>query len=233
MKESSDLKPIAIFYHGLFFLGDPPTLLPSAVAIVNKQMGQLAISGLLAAASEVHVGINGSEESKPLVARFIPPQAHFTLHGLQSHSENLTLVGLQEWVKTHPGWYVLYFHTKGATAKPGSPKAAMSNEWRETMMADLVQRWRQCIAELDAGYDIVCSHWKWGCIDGTQHIPAGNFLWINSDFAAQLPSIYLRDRIKSDGIDALSSRYEAEVMWGYGPRPNVKMFRQYPGSGIP
>lgn len=227
------MKPIAIFYHGLFVLGDPPKLLPSAVEIVNRQMHQLAISGLLNTASDFVVGLNGGEESHAMANRIIPSKAAVHFHGLKSHSENLTLAMLQEWVKTNPGRNILYFHSKGATAHPGSAKAEMSNQWRETMMADLVIRWRNCVSELERGHDIVCSHWRWNAADGTQHIPAGNFLWITSDFAAKLPSIYLRERIKQDGIAALSSRYEAEVVWGNGPRPNVKHFRPYAGSGIP
>lgn len=224
---------IAIFYHGLFFLGEPPSFLPAAASIVASQMSLIRVSGLLQAATEIHVGINGGEESKPFVSRLIWPKASVTYHGLQSHSENLTLAMLQEWVKTHPGWNVLYLHSKGATAQPGTPKALNSSLWRETMMADLVVKWRNCVAALNAGYDIICSHWRWNAADGTQHIPAGNFLWITSDFAAKLPSIYLRDRIKQDGIGALSSRYEAEVLWGNGPRPNVLQFRPHAGSGIP
>lgn len=223
-------RPIAIFFHSVFIIDGQP--LPNAVNIVHRQMSQLAQCGLLNACTELHVGVNGGEESRKYVDAYIPPKAKVTYHGTASRAENPTLVVLQEWVKTHPGWNVLYFHSKGATATPGSAKAANADEWRGTMMADLVTRWRQCV-EFLATHDVVCSHWRWNAADGTQHIPAGNFLWTTSDFVATLPSLFLRSRIQQDGIGALSSRYEAEVMWGNGPRPTVKQFRPYAGSGIP
>lgn len=99
-------------------------------------------------------------------------------------------------------------------------------------MQDLIVNWRQCVSDLE-NHDIVCSHWMWNLLDGTQHIPAGNFLWVTSNFVEKLPSVYLRDRIKQDGIDALSSRFEAEVFWGNGARPNVKSYRPDGGGGVP
>ena len=227
------MKPICIAYHGLFFLGDPPKFLPNAFGIVFRQMEQLRKTGLLKSAKEMFVGINGGIESKQYVDRCIPEKAKVTYHGLKSRSENLTICQLHEWSKTHPGWNVLYFHAKGSSSEPGSPKAEIATEWRNTMMADLVTRWQGCVGFLDAGYDIVCSHWRWNAADGTQHIPAGNHIWVKSDFVAKLPSMHERARIKEDGIGALTSRYESEVFWGNGPRPNVKQFRENAGSGIP
>ena len=109
----------------------------------------------------------------------------------------------------------------------------VSGPWRHAMMQDLVMGWRECVAALDAGSDIACSHWMWNMADGTQHIPAGNFLWVKSEFAAALPSMFLRDRIKVSGISSLESRYEAEVFWGNGKRPSVYQVRPNGGGGVP
>jgi hypothetical protein len=226
-------RPIAIFFHGLFVVGDPPKSLPNAARVIHRLVVQMADSGLMDAAQEIHVGINGGKESEGMVANYIPKKATVTYHGLQCRNENLTLVMLENWVKVHPGWNVLYFHAKNASHDPNSDYGRFGEGWREGMAADLITNWRQCVTDLDTGFDIVCSHWMWNCADGTQHIPAGNFLWVTSDFAAKLPSIYLRQRIKDDGIGALSSRFEAEVLWGNGPRPVVKSFRPNGGSGVP
>jgi hypothetical protein len=86
------------------------------------------------------------------------------------------------------------------------------------MLRNLVWGWRQCIEDLNGGAEMVCCHFLRNMADGTQHIPAGNFLWIRSDFVTTLPSMHLRQRIIDDGIAAASSRYEAEVFWGNGPR---------------
>jgi hypothetical protein len=101
------------------------------------------------------------------------------------------------------------------------------------MMKDLVENWRTCVEDLKT-HDITCSHWMWNMgSDQSQHIPAGNFLWITSNFAARLPSMFERQRIKDSGISHVDSRYESEVYWGNGPRPEVKQYRPNGGDGVP
>jgi hypothetical protein len=226
------MKPIAIFYHGLFFIWEPissapPKHLPNAGCIVSNQLTQMINSGLWDAASEIHVGINGGDESVPVGTAIIPSKAKVEYHGLDTFSENRTIVMLHDWAKTHPGWNVIYLHSKGATHDPNSDYGSkVSAPWREAMMNDLVVNWRQCVADLNAGNDIACMVWLWEQgWDKSQHIPAGNFLWTTSDFVANLPSIFLRERIKLDGIGAATARFEAEVFWGNGPRPNVRAYR--------
>lgn len=229
------MKPIAVFYHCVFVLGDPMRDLPSAIPIVCEQMSLFESSGLAAAATEIICGINGGPESQPIADALLPSSRRTKklYHGCQCRNELRTIRALEKWVKDNPDWNVLYFHSKGATHAPGSEYGEnMSRPWREGMMTDLVANWRQCVADLET-HDIVCSHWMWNCADGTQHIPAGNFLWITSNFAAKLPSMYLRAALKERGIDALESRYEAEVFWGNGPRPVVKQYRPNGGGGVP
>jgi hypothetical protein len=227
------MKPIAIFYHALFLAVDPPIPPHIPRAVVAEQMATLMQSGLTHAADEFHIGINGGKESVQFAQMVFPPKANITYHGLQCRNENLTILMLEEWAKTHPDWLVFYFHAKGATAQYGTEKYHRSTQWRHTMMHDLVLNWRQCVYLFESGYDVVCSHWKWNQCDGSQNIAAGNFWWATSNFLAKLPSIMLRERIKISGIGALASRYEAEVWIGNGPRPNVKQFRPTGGGGIP
>lgn len=224
---------IAIFYHCLFFkdTGEP---FDRALPIVCEQMAQMNRSGLAAAASHFVIGINGGQESEPVSDLVLPKKAIKLYHGLSSKAENLTIMALEEWAKTHPGWLVLYCHAKGSTHPEGSPYGLnMSDPWRRTMMNYLVGAWRECVSELARGHDVVCCHWMWSLADGSQHIPAGNFLWVQSDFVRKLPSMMLRERIKQDGIAAVESRYEAEVYWGNGPRPNVFQILPTGGEGVP
>lgn len=220
-------KRIAIFYHCLFHYGTPPRLLPNALAIVHEQMSALKDSGLTEACDEMVVGCNGGDESVPVARRILPEKARVIMHGLESRSENLTLVELHKWAKSHPGWVILYFHTKGVTHTPGSEYHHIAGLWRRTMMKDLVTGWKQCVGDLRTGSDIACSCWEWGMADGTQHIPPGNFLWVRSDFVATLPSMFLRGQIQKSGISSVESRFEAEVFWGNGPKPRVKQYREY------
>ena len=217
---------IAVFFHCLFFYGDPPVLIPNALSIVFEQMQALKDSGLLDACDELIVGVNGGPESEAVARRVLPEKAHIVFHGLQSRSENLTLIEIEKWAPKHPNWNILYFHTKGVTHVPGSVYHNVATEWRRSMMMDLVTNWRTCVSDLH-DHDIACSCWEWGMCDGTQNIPPGNFLWLRSNFAIQLPSLYTRARIQQSGISSFESRFEAEVKWGNGPRPTVKQYRPY------
>ena len=219
--------PILIFHHGLFMLGDPPTLCEHALKIAMEQMHVLKESGLLDAASEFHVGINGGDESHLLAEMVFPEKAQIKYHGLDSRSENLTHVMIEERLKTLDGEaYILYEHQKGSTHEESSPYGQYATNWRRRMEFHCVTNWRQCVADLDAGYEAVGCHWLTGQgWDKSQHYFAGTYHWCKASFRKTIPSIYTRQRIKDSGIGALESRYEAEVIIGNGPRlPSVKNY---------
>lgn len=207
-------KPIVIVFHCLFELDGK--LLPSAMQIVVEQMEQVKCSGLEDAASEIIIGINGGDESVAFHELF-PAKATIVHHGLACRNELRTLLILEEWVKSHPDWYVLYFHSKGACHPPGDPMRA---RWRGCMMRNLISNWQQCVKDLDDGYEAAgCHYMKPPATPPSQYIFGGNFFWVRSSFLQKIPSIMLRDRLKISGIDSLESRFEAEVWIGNGPRP--------------
>jgi len=221
------MKPIAIFYHCLFFLDSANNLLGNAFNIVKEQMDQIKSSGLLEHTKEFNAGINGGAESQPVAKLALPAMANITLHGLQCRNECRTICLLEDWIASHPDWYVLYLHAKGCTHPEGNE---FSTIWRKCMMKNAVTNWRRCVKDLDEGYDSVGSHWMTGeQTPPGQSIWAGNFWWAKTSFLATLPSIMLRDRIKLSGIDSIESRYESEVWIGNGPcLPRVK---DYHGPG--
>ena len=213
------MKPIAIFYHCLLYFGDPPDLSPIALPIVQEQLQALEQSGLLGAASEFRVGINGGSESLDVARVIFPDKAKFTMHGLASRAENLTLREIEKWLPGHEGWNVLYFHSKGCTHTAADTHHSRGL-WRNCMMRHLVWNWSRCVTDLEAGFESVGCHWmEPPATPPTQYIWAGNFWWARADFLLTLPSIMERARIKESGIAALESRYESEVWIGNGPRP--------------
>lgn len=219
------MKPIAIWYHCLFYLGTPPELQLNAVNIVSEQMWQLGHSGLLEECGEMVVGINGGQESQDVASLLLPAKAARLFHGLESRSENATIIALHQWSRSHPGWNVLYLHAKGCSRPVGDAYGQLVSEpWRRDMMQDLVTNWPVCVHELNSS-DIVCSRWLWNMCDGTQHIPAGNFLFTTSEFIARLPDMQKRAQILEHGVGVVESRYEAEVFWGNGARPRVTSIR--------
>lgn len=227
MPQPTFMRKIALFYHCLFFNGQPPQLTPSGVEVVSEQMGVISQNGLLDAAEYFSVGVNGGNESQVYVSMLIPPKAIVHYHGLDSHNENSTLVNLEQWLPGHAGWYVLYFHSKGATWPYDD---YLRSRWRGCMMKHCVLNWQQCVKDLDAGYESVGCHWMtFPQTPKGQSIWAGTFFWTKSDFLLTLPSIMQRERIKQSGLKHRDSRYESEVWIGNGPRlPKVK---DYHGPG--
>ncbi len=186
--------------------------------VVNEQMEMLRYSGLLDMASYFLVGINGGKESADYANLLIPAKATKVLHGLQSKSENLTIVEIEKWLPRINDWNVLYFHSKGATHK-NQQQIFHGDQWRNCMMRHCVLNWRKCIADLDRGFESVGCHWLTGMgSDRSQNYWGGNFWWAKSEFLKTLPSITQRARIKESGINSLESRYESEVWLGNGPR---------------
>jgi len=217
------MKKLAIFYHCLLYGGNPPDLLPNAYCVVNEQMQQLKDSGLLNASVIFVAGINGGNESSDMANMVLPAKAQRIMHGLQSRSENLTIALMHDWAQSNPDWYVLYFHSKSAT-KTEPYYREHGNQWRRCMMRHCVTNWRQCVKDLDSGFESVGCHWLTNMgSDRSQNYWAGTIYWVKSDFLRTIPSIYTRQRIKMSGIDSLESRYEAEAFIGTGPRlPLVK-----------
>jgi hypothetical protein len=216
--------PILIFYHCVFRIDDKP--LPAARSIVHEQMQALRDSGLEDAASEIHVGINGTDiTSGPHALGLLPQKAEIRFHGDQCRNELRTLLMIEDLCKTHEGEaYILSFHSKGASHPPDSDYAKlMSTPWRNRMMFHLVQDWRRCVMDL-RNFEAVGCHWLtqqgW---DKSQHYFAGTFFWTRASFFRTIPSVITRQRIKDSGIDSYDSRFEAEVHLGNGPRlPKIK-----------
>lgn len=212
---------IALFYHSLLFNGTPPQLLDAAAVITSEQMWRLDEVGLTAAASEFVVGMNGGDETLKIARLLVSSKAKFVMHGLDAHTENCTLFEIEKWVQDHPDWLVLYFHCKGATHPLDDP---LRTNWRKCMMRNLIDNWKQCVSDLESGYDAVGCHWMTGeKTPPGQSIFAGNFWWAQSNYLRTIPSMLTRPRIIDDGLKAASSRYESEVWIGNGSRfPKVK-----------
>lgn len=209
--------PLAIFFHGLFEYGEPPSFSETAFAIISEQMQTLKNVGLMDEVAHFCVGLNGGYETMAVASTVIPDKAQIVLHGLQCKNECRSIMMLEKWLPGHQDWNVLYFHAKGCTHPLGD---GIRLRWRRCMENTVLKNWRQCVADLGAGYDVVGVHYMQPpATPPGQHIMAGNFWLAKASYLLTLPSILKRDRIKQSGIDSLESRYEAEVWLGNGPRP--------------
>lgn len=181
------MTPLAHFYH---VYADPDG---NWRDIVAGHFRSLRACGLAAQAA-IRVGIVGDPEQRDAVAAAIlPAGAEIRAEALQGF-EQVTLRALWQWARDEapPGAWVLYAHTKGASA-PGS------DWWRDGMTGCQVGRWRDRLAQAP-GHDAVGCHWirpqlvippeyRAQVAPALRDVPhfSGNFWWARAAYLATLP----------------------------------------------
>lgn len=162
----------------------------ASVAIMAEQMAALKESGLAEAASEIHIGVNGDGGQGLLAAGLAPDKSMVHVHGAKGTTELPTFAIMRDWLKglgSPKDWAVLYHHSKGVT----NPDDYFKHHHRRVMQGFCVDRWRQCVYDLERGYDAVGCNW----VDPITRpvLPgryfAGNFWWARADFLLTLPSL--------------------------------------------
>jgi hypothetical protein len=211
------MKPIAVFYHCKIDGEGIPN--PNhACNVMEHQMSALRQSGLSDAAQEIHVGINGTASDSLTVAALSPDKAQIYIHGPLARTEIPTMQVIYSWARTHPDWYLIYHHTKGVT----HPGEHAYDVWRQRMEDNCVWNWRQCVADLDAGYDAVGCHWltpERYAAAVTSPFFGGTFWWSKSKYILQLPKL---------PAPTWENRFEAES-WIGRRRPYPVVRDYFPG----
>lgn len=165
------LAVISVFYH-CWWRRD------AARTIMIEQMRKLKQYGLEDAASEIHIGFQGSPEGLDEVKTLRAP-TKAQVHNLQeSLGELPTLAMIHPWAKAHPGSSVCYFHAKGASHNDATSR------WRHCMEKAVLWRWNECVEALKS-VDSVGAHWMSNAHG--QWFWGGNFWWCTSDYLAALP----------------------------------------------
>jgi len=205
------MKPIAVFYHGL--LAGPGLDSDWLFTLLANQIAALVDSGLAQAATSIFFGVNGDETDRMAVQSLAPGKA-VVIASPQGKTELPTMILMQNWCATNPGWNVLYWHMKGAQY-PNNPTW---NAWRKCMTLHVIWGWQECVAALESGYDSAGAHWmtsqRYPMIPPSQRYWGGNFFWASSDFLRTLPPI---------GADSSAARYNAEAWIGTGKKaPRVR-----------
>jgi hypothetical protein len=214
------MREIAVFYHTRLSGGDPHIDFDHASNIMAEQMQELIATGLAEAASKLLIGVNGGMHDFCAAACMAPPNAEMVAHPNHFRGELPTMFIMQQWCRSNPSAYVMYHHTKGAIHKG----EILYDAWRKRMMNCCTSNWRQCIKDLDEGYESIGCHW----LTPEQFGPAvkapfwgGNFWWAKASFLNTLPQL-------RQTADTREQFYDAESWIGWGPRrPLVKDY--YPG----
>jgi hypothetical protein len=127
------------------------------------------------------------------------------------YPRNNEITDTMKWVRDYsannPGDYILFFHTKGLTHynRP-------TEDWRKYMEYFSIERWGDCIAKLDEGYDCCGVMWNIDTPIGIWPHYSGAFWWANTSYINTLNHGYLDDQWK----------YMREF-W-IGSNPNVRQF---------
>lgn len=169
------------------------------------------------------VGIVGSNRNRAEVMREILGRRPINRVAIAREGfEQVTLTDLHRYAAKRDG-AVMYAHTKGA-----HDNTEFRAAWRWSMTSQVVQRWRENIAELEAGHDAVGCHWLTetefpGIVADTPFPMFGGNYWIAStEYLRQLPA-------------PAGDRYAAEAWIGLGdPRvvdrtpgwPSLEAFQQ-------
>jgi len=96
-----------------------------------------------------------------------------------------TLQALQEFVKIENA-YIFYFHLKGVWSvnSGGNPVAIRS--WRKCLEYFNIERWRDCVAKLDEGYEVVGALYNY---NEKEPLFSGNFWWSTTSYIKKLPKL--------------------------------------------
>lgn len=197
----------AVFYH---------CWLPNdrAVDVAIEQSSALIDSGLYDAAQELIVGLNGALSTAHYIKAFLPKAMVYNFPN-NDLGEAATIQLLQSWLPSHPNWSVCYHHIKAITHPPGD----MYSAWRRCLQRCVIENWRDCLQDLENGYELVGGHWI--TPHPTQQYFAGNFWWSKTAYLNQLPPI--------DTKTVNGKSYESEVWIGKtSRRPIVRDYAKHP-----
>jgi hypothetical protein len=213
---------LAVYFHAKLAGPDFGIDTAFSLQLFAAQMKLMQDVGLAAAADHFVIGLNDGPQTLALARGGVLDNAEVILHPPGSRSELPTLHALQKWLPGHEDWLVCYFHAKGIT----HPHDELCGLWRRCMTNVVVRGWRQCVADLEAGYETVGAHWltreQYGPMVNT-FFWGGNFWWAKANFLAELPPLKANSTCRDDD-------FLAELWIGQGRRPKVRDYApHWPG----
>lgn len=164
--------------------------------IVQEQIAYLVSSGLYSRAGRIYVGLVGPPEEAPAAYDLFKQYPKFNVAVTRAEIcafEYPTLEALYRFCQANRESYVFYLHTKAVHDSRG-------NYWRQYMMDFNVGKWADCVAQLNAGFDMCGVKWQNADRHSPQHY-SGNFWWARAAYINTLPRIDYLDK---------ANRYVAE-----------------------
>jgi len=172
-------RDLRVFYHVVN--------LPGWQDITHEQMELMASSGLLDQA-QLYINMNYSIQdyagfryywnTSPWADRI-----HWTYApGDRQEQETPTAILMQKTaLATDQEFYALYLHQKGITHTE-EPRRSYTRDWRHLMNWVCIERWQDCVAALESGYDAAGPNWH------PKPYPhfSGNFHWAKASFLRRI-----------------------------------------------
>jgi hypothetical protein len=219
------MKKIVIAYHAYLF-GD------KYMDMISEQLNKLISwqTGLYDASSKLYIGVVDSSKKKPLngidwISNYfcfggskkdkssLPKKVEVVIYK-DNNEETNTLKWIRNYAKKNPGDYILYFHTKGITRmSPGT------ESWRRYMEYFTIEKWKDCIAKLQEGFDCCGVLWNVDTPLGLHPHFSGNVWWATTDYINTLDHEFLDT----------DYRFDREFWIGTGP--DAKVF-EFHNSGL-
>ena len=198
-----------VIYH-VACMGDWETVVSSQLTLLHN----VGING-------VYISLLGSHSNK---SKFLKLARNERVEvDIKFYSENLKLYEIpairlvEDWARSHPSGYFLYFHSKGVSI----PGDYIKNRWRKLMEKWVIGRWKQNCDLLLSGYDAVGVSWR--AKEPIAHFP-GNFFMAKSSLVTHLQefeNFYINPHHRI--ADAQSWRFQAEFWIGSGKK-DIKVF---------
>jgi hypothetical protein len=118
-----------------------------------------------------------------------------------------TLWWIGDYARDNPDDYILFFHSKGITHFTQA-----TEDWRKYMEYFVIERWRDCIAKLDEGYDCCGVLWNTDTPIGIHPHFSGAFYWAKASYINTLDHSFI------------DSEWRYNMEFWIGSNPNAKVF---------
>jgi len=181
--------------------------------ITQEQLEKMFQSGLLDNC-ELYMNCHYVESSfDQLRQQYNRPNIHWIFRGAAKEEfEHPTAILMQETaLSTDKEFYALYIHQKGITHL-GTAAETTTKHWRWLMDYWNVERWQDCVAKLNEGYDAV------GCLWLPKPFPhfSGNVHWTKASFLRRCNQLKLPSKVGFEKQTAQPYHYRHDIETWYG-----------------
>lgn len=177
--------------------------LPNSEIIFVDQLARIKKSGILEENSVYYICVNGDLNK---YAKLCTEVAHYSnikiihVHSDCSKWEWPTLNYLKQIVDNENEYsFVGYIHMKGSS-QPFNPQV---RDWRRLMEYFVVDNYKNCITELQTGFNSVGVNWHSG---GMNWHFSGNFWWSHSEHIKTLDPLPNPDKLQMGSISSITGK---------------------------